>query len=70
MEVIEYVEDHCPKDCIYRMRFSHTTYFCAYCIAKHELRGCPISQCTRYKGGKRKLILDGELNLRWVLDED
>ena len=72
MEVIELVNDYCPSDCIYRMRFSHTTYFCAYCLVERELRGCPISKCNRYKSGKKKLTIDGAtLNVRWVLtDED
>lgn len=66
----EYVDDLCPKDCIYRMQFTPTTDFCAYCIVENGLRGCSISQCTRYKSGRKKLTIDGAtLHMRWIIDD-
>lgn len=72
VEVVEeYVDQLCPKDCIYRMQFTPTTDFCAYCLVERELRGCPISECNRYKGGHKKLTIDGAtLHLRWVITDD
>ena len=73
MEVIgeELVEELCPKDCIYRMQFTPTTDFCAYCLVERELRGCPISKCNRYKSGHKKLTIDGAtLHVKWVLTNE
>lgn len=57
--MIETVKEHCRhRDCVYRLPLSgakHETEFCNYiCMAGHP-RGCPISECTRYRRGKRKV---------------
>ena len=72
MEVIETVDEHCQhKDCIYRMKFDETTDYCAYCLFEYEVRRCKISECTRYKKGKRKVALDGAtLWFRWEYDDE
>lgn len=71
MEVIETVEEYCPEDCVYRMQLTHATDFCAYLLVTNEVRGCPISQCTRYKVGDKKVTIDkGTLSYRWILRDD
>lgn len=72
MEVIELVDDYCPKDCIYRMRFGLGSDFCAYLLVNGEVRGCPVSQCNRYKVGDKRVVIDkATLSYRWILkDED
>lgn len=71
MEVIEEVEEYCPNDCIYRMPFTPTTDFCGYCLIEHEMRHCKISECDKYRVGKRKVIMElGTLNYKWVEDDE
>lgn len=71
MEVIEELVDKlCPTDCIYRIRFTPTTDCCAYCLFKKQSRGCRISECDKYRRGKRRVVMElGTLEFRWVEDE-
>lgn len=53
-EQIETVKEHCRhKDCKFRGSASGTPC-CDYAIRRHQLRGCRISECTRYEKGDRK----------------
>lgn len=73
MDVIETVNEHCKhKDCKYRMMFDPTSDYCAYCVIEKELRGCPISECNRYKRGGKRVTIDGyTLHYKWIMtDED
>lgn len=72
MDVIETVDEHCThKDCIYRMRFGLGSEFCAFMLVESVPRGCPISRCTRYKSGSKKVVIDkATLSYRWILNED
>lgn len=67
-EVIETVEVHCKhKDCIYRGILSWTPY-CNYIGIEKEPRGCKISQCDRYKPGKKiqpRMHKNYELDWEW-----
>lgn len=57
MQDVETVEEHCShKDCVYRMILdTNRTPFCNYCVIEGEVRGCKISECTRYRTGIRKV---------------
>lgn len=71
MEVIEEVDRYCPKDCIYRMYFDGTTHYCGYCAAERHSRGCKVSECDKYKRGKRRVAIEsGTLEFRWELYDD
>ena len=72
MDVIETVNEHCSRnDCIYRMQFYGSTEFCAYLLVTGELRGCPISQCGRYRIGDKRVVIDkATLSYRWILSDD
>ncbi len=72
MDVIETVEEHCQHpDCYYRMKLDDSCHYCGYCIVEYQLRGCKISECTRYKRGKKKPTIDGgTLWFRWELFDD
>lgn len=40
-----------------------------YAAIEHEVRGCPISKCTRYKGGEKiKARLSKNLDMFWEYD--
>lgn len=69
---IETVEEHCKhEDCIYRMHFQGSTEFCAYLLVTNELRGCPISQCNRYRAGDKRVVIDkATLSYRWIIRDD
>ena len=71
-EPIETVDNDCKhKDCYYRLRFDGTCEYCAYCLVEYELRGCKISECNRYKRGKRKPTIDkGTLYFVWESIDD
>ena len=52
----ETVNEHCPhEDCIYRRLLSGSQRedCCMYAALEHQLRGCKISECTRYVKGER-----------------
>lgn len=59
MDIVETVDEHCEhKDCVYRMRLdAYGREFCNYCVMEYQLRGCPISKCTRYKAGTRTVAM-------------
>jgi len=71
MEVIEEVDEYCPKDCIYRMHLDGTTHYCGYCAVEKRSRGCKVSECNRYKRGKKKITIEkGSLEIRWELYDE
>lgn len=68
---VELVNELCPKDCFYRVKLDDTTDYCAYCVIEYEPRRCKISECDKYKRGKRKVVLDKyTLECRWVEYEE
>ena len=71
MKYIETVKKDCKhKDCVYRMLLDTSTPFCNYAVIEHELRGCPISQCTRYKRGIRSVTIDRHtMYAVWSIEE-
>ena len=71
MEVIETVEEYCPQDCIYRMRFTLSTDFCAYLLMTDKVRGCKVSECDKYRSGHKRVVIDkGTLGYRWVITDE
>lgn len=71
MEVETVEKDCCHKDCFYRMKFDTWIDFCAYAIIEEHSRGCPISQCDKYRTGRgtRKVSIDFRtLEYRWYED--
>lgn len=53
------------------MSFDFETDYCAYCLVEHEVRGCPVSKCSRYRVGNKKVVIDGAtLNYRWIIRDD
>lgn len=71
MEVIETVDEHCKHpDCVYRVKLdSNPTFFCNYCVMENELRGCRISECTRYRAGTRRVEMTKEgLEYVWKVE--
>lgn len=73
MKEVETVKEHCKhKDCCYRMQLgSESTEFCAFCLIEGESRKCPISQCTRYKTGERKVTVNKDtLMFNWWIDHE
>lgn len=70
MEVIETVEEHCKhKDCVYRLTFdTNGTPYCNYCVMEQMVRGCKISECTRYRTGKRTVTMSKDgLHYLWTI---
>lgn len=56
----ETVAENCiHEDCVYRSRLSGGSKmnFCAYAIMAGHIRGCPISECDKYKPGRKKMIM-------------
>ncbi len=65
MKEIETVLDHCKHpDCVYRLWLDKNTPCCYYAAMENEIRGCKISECTRYKRGK-KSVRQTELYIVW-----
>ena len=53
------------------MQFYGSTEFCAYLLVEGEVRGCPISQCNRYRIGDKKVVIDkATLSYRWIIRDD
>ena len=54
-EDIELVETHCKhRDCVYRNYIrGEGISFCGYILEEGHSRGCKISQCDKYKPGKK-----------------
>lgn len=62
----ETVNEHCPKDCVYRVPFDFASDYCAYLVMEGTRRGCDVSNCNKYKQGKRKVTIEGAtLYFRW-----
>lgn len=59
----ETVNDNCVHpDCIYRSRLTSggKIFYCAYATMTGHIRGCPVSQCDKYKAGTKKLVMWNE----------
>lgn len=68
----ETVNDNCiHEDCVYRAKLTDPgkTFFCAYAMRTGHSRGCPISQCDKYRQGTKKLIMWDE-NIYVTIQED
>lgn len=54
-EIVETVLEHCRHpECIYRSQIDGgQTPICFYAVLAGELRGCRISDCDKYKDGRR-----------------
>lgn len=54
-EVIEQVSTHCKHpECIYRSSISGGNIpVCLYAMLAGEARGCKISECDKYKDGRK-----------------
>lgn len=73
VKVIETVNEHCKhEDCIYRLKFDlQGTDFCNYCVMEHQVRGCPISNCDKYRTGMRWATIErATLNIKWRIIDD
>ena len=68
MKEIETVEEYCKhEDCIYRRRLGWTPY-CDYIGVEKKSRGCDISECDKYKAGKKvqpRMHKNYELDWEW-----
>lgn len=69
---IETVDEHCKHtDCVYRTRLDvYGRHFCAYALAERRSRGCSISECDKYRAGKKRpAIKAGTMQLEWEIDD-
>lgn len=66
MEKIETVKEHCKhEDCIYRAHIDGGNIpICYYAVLECKSRGCKISECDKYRGGKP---LKARMNLEYML---
>lgn len=65
-EQIEFAKDYCPKDCVYRVLLDGWIPACYYAAIEHQVRGCKISECNRYRSGQPiKPTMDGEYMIYW-----
>lgn len=73
MEVIETVDEHCKHpDCVYRMKLVHgypMGEFCNYSGIMGRSRGCSISECDKYRAGRRSCRMTRG-TLEWRIDDD
>lgn len=70
---METVKEHCKhKDCAYRGHVSpmntSTDETCDYVLLEGHPRGCPISQCDKYRKGKRKMTRKLNQGIKWVVE--
>ena len=68
MQEVETVLDQCKHlDCVYRGRLNGSgTPFCQYIMMEHKSRGCPISECDKYKSGaKTQPRMTSECMILW-----
>lgn len=67
-ETVELCSTHCRhKDCIYRGQIDagHTPV-CLYAMYEGKARGCRISECDKYKAGKKiKARLREDIIIYW-----
>lgn len=70
-EGLELVSTHCKHpDCAYRMLLNGVTEFCGFCLIEGEPRRSPISECTRYSTGERKVTVNHDtLMFNWWVDD-
>lgn len=53
--MVETVKEHCKhKDCVYRGTVNFQPC-CDYILFEKHSRGCGISDCDKYRTGKRKI---------------
>lgn len=65
-ERIELVAKYCPEDCVYRVVLESYLLACYYAAIENEVRGCKVSECNRYRGGKpKKPTMDREYMIYW-----
>lgn len=71
MQEIETVQEYCQhEDCIYRRCFERSTPYCDYIGVEKRPRGCDISQCDKYKPGKKiqpRMHKNYELDWEWEM---
>lgn len=74
----ELVEDLCPKNCAYRMNLGNGngTPFCGYALTEHRMRGCKVSECDKYRKGKRRMrrnpkgTIQHADTFKWVIEDE
>ena len=73
-EAIELASDYCPDDCVYRTLLRGYIPACYYAAIEHQVRGCKISECDKYRSGRPlKPTMDREYTVFWeyrFYDED
>lgn len=60
--------DKCQhEDCVYRGTIeAGKTPVCNYALVEGRVRGCPISECSKYKSGKKiKPRLREDISIFW-----
>lgn len=70
--MIETVEEHCRHtDCVYRCILdAQGTPFCNYAVMERRMRNSRISECDKYKRGRKRVVMNaGTLNYTWELIE-
>lgn len=69
-EPIELVSECCQhEDCVYRATIYPHIPICNYAAVEHQIRGCKISECNRYRGGEPiKPTMDNEYMIYWEYD--
>lgn len=72
MKEVETVDEHCRhEDCVYRMRLDlYGRYFCNYAAMERRSRGCSISECDKYRAGRKRPTIQTEtMQMEWVIDD-
>lgn len=66
MQEVETAKECCKHDdCIYRSYIDGgNTPICYYAVLEGQSRGCKISECDKYKGGK---ALRPKMNIEYML---
>ena len=72
-EEIETVAEHCKHvDCIYRSQIEGGIPICLYAVLAGEPRRCKISECDKYKDGRRirpRMKVDYTIEWEWEYDD-
>lgn len=54
MKEVETVKQHCKhEDCVYRRHLEAWTPYCDYIGVEKQPRGCDISNCDKYRPGRK-----------------
>lgn len=71
---IETVDEHCKhEDCCYRFLLTHgyrAVHYCDYIGVEGKPRGCKISECDKYRKGRRRCKLWEFDKFEWSIDDD